>query len=161
MIWFDWKGTWKYAPSSIWKKKLNYFFFNYNCQTYFTIKCCSLWLISFPKGAIFYHFNSFFYLSWISNWFQPTKFTWNIGVPLKWILCETRYSCNSREIFHMNFTWNQFLEKFTWTFQVKFTGNKFHVENSGEYHVKLVSRKFTRGDFACYMSVDNCKVNGI
>ena len=62
------------------------------------------------------------------NKFLLTKFTWNIVTYFTWISCETRFTCNSREIYHMNFTWNEVHLKFTWQFHVKFTWNKFHVK---------------------------------
>ena len=84
------------------------------------------------------------------------KYAYLICAYFTWISCETRFTCNSREIFHMNFTWNEFHMKFTWQFHVKFTWNKFHVKfmwNSRE-NFTWISRdsfhvKFTRGDFAC------------
>ena len=80
------------------------------------------------QWAIFFHFNFFYLKLKLLNKFLLTKFTWNIGAYFTWISCETRFTCNSREIFHMNFTWNEFHVKFTWQFHVKFTWNKFHVK---------------------------------
>ena len=76
------------------------------------------------------------------NKFLLTKFTWNIGAYFTWISCETRFTCNSREIFHMNFTWNEFNVKLTWQFHVKFTWNKFHVKFTWKFHVKFTWNSF-------------------
>ena len=99
------------------------------------------------------HLLSEFHVKLVSpaiTWIFHMNFTWiwcEIHVKFMWnISRETRFTCNSREIFHMNFTWNEFHVKFTWQFHVKFTWNKFHVKfmrNSRENFTRNSRENFT------------------